>query len=179
MKLGEYSHRTVTVEVEIEETTLVREMEVIVIENEKVRSAIEETPTVGLTAGKDSLRGRYEANGGEWVFLSVAYDEGMRLKINGKSAKLYEVYDGFTAFYLEEGINEIEIVFRPQGFAFGLAISLIGVGLCVAAIVFWIWKKRRLETPAFLDTVAYYGVLAVGGLVVVIIYIAPMILCAL
>lgn len=179
LKLGEYASRTVTVEVDVKETTLVREMEVIAIENEKVRSAIEETPTVGLTAGKDFLGGRYEAKGGECVFLSVAYDEGMDLKINGKTAKLYEVYDGFTAFYLEEGVNEIEITFRPRGFAIGSAISLLGLGLCVAVIALWIWKKWRLETPAKMDTLAYYGVLAVGGMVAVIIYIAPMILCLL
>jgi uncharacterized membrane protein YfhO len=179
LKLGEYASRTVTVEVDVKETTLVSEMEVIAIENEKVHAAIEEVSAVGLIAGKDFLGGRYEAKGGECVFLSVAYDKGMHLKINGKSAELYEVYDGFTAFYLEEGVNEIELTFRPQGFALGLAISLIGFGLCVVAIALWVWKKWRLETPAKMDTLAYYGVLGVGGMAVMIIYIAPMILCLL
>lgn len=179
LKLGEYASRTVTVEVDVKEPTLVSEMEVIVIENEKVHSAIEEVSTVGLTAKKDFLGGRYEANGGECVFLSVAYDKGMHLKINGKSAELYEVYDGFTAFYLKEGVNEIELTFRPRGFAFGAVISLLGLGLCVAAVALWVWKKWRLETPAKMDALAYYGVLAVGGMVAFTVYIVPMILCLL
>ena len=89
------------------------------------------------------------------------------------------MYDGFTAFYLKEGVNEIELTFRPRGFAFGAVISLLGLGLCVAAVALWVWKKWRFETPAKMDALAYYGVLAVGGMVAFTVYIAPMILCLL
>lgn len=179
LELGEYEARTVSVEIGVKETVRVRDLSVFAIENEMVRAAIAQTETVGLTAEKSSLVGRYEAKGGECVFVSVAYDEGMRLEINGKKAELYEVYDGFTAFYLEEGENEIELTFRPKGFSLGLGTSLVGLGLCAAAAAVWVWKKQRLETPASVDTAAYYGLFAVGAAVIVVIYIAPMILCLL
>ena len=113
------------------------------------------------------------------MFLSIARDEGMRLKINGKKAELYEVYDGFTAFYLQEGVNEIEITFTPKGFALGLTLSLLGLIASVAVVVVWVWKKRRLELPSGLQTVALWGLLTVGIAVVFVIYALPILLCAM
>ncbi len=176
LNLGEHSG-TITVKIGVKKETLVKEMSVIVLEKEKTAAYIEETPTLGLTVGKTKIGGRYEANGGECVFLSIPYDEGMSLKINGKSAKLSEVYGGFTAFYLQAGVNEIEISFRPQGFLFGLILSLLGITIAVCGI--WLRKRYREKIPrGVLETVAYCGVLVAGLAVVVVIYIAPMILCA-
>lgn len=179
LDLGEYS-ATVTVKVGVKEETLVKEMSVIAIESEKTQSYIQQTPTVGMTVEKGKIKGMYEAKGGECVFLSIAYDKGLTLKINGKKQSLQEVYGGFTAFYLEEGVNEIEITFRPQGFTLGVGVSIFG-GVIV---LLWVclrgrkivWKKGR---GSLLENIAYYGVLVAGTLVVAMIYVVPMILCVL
>ncbi len=178
LDLGEHS-KSVTVKIGVKSETLVKEMSVIAVENDKTYDYIAQTPTVDLTVKKGKLRGRYEANGGECVFLSIPYDKGTSLKINGKSAKLYEVYGGFTAFYLKEGQNDVKISFRPQGFALGLFISLVGEGLALWGI--WIWKRKRNQEKSYpvLENIAYYGTIAVGALVVLLVYIAPMLLCAL
>ncbi len=180
LDLGEYGAGTVTVKISVEEETLVKEMSVVAFDEQKTQENLARTSAVGLTVEKGKIGGRYAAKGGECVFLSIPYDGGMRLKINGKRAQLSEVYGGFTAFYLEEGENVIELSFRSQGFGLGLAISIVGSLIGLAGIAAWIWKKRRLDIPdGVWDTVAYYGVLAVGGAVVFVIYIAPMVLCAL
>lgn len=179
LRLGEYSNRTVTVEIGVKSEVRVKELCVIGIETQTITQAANEAKSVGLTAEKNRLTGNYKAKGGECVFLSVAYDQGMRLTINGKKAELYEVYDGFTAFYLQPGDNDIKISFTPKGFVLGTCITAIGVGLSVAVAVLWIWKKRRLQTPVVLDMVAYYGLLAAGVGIICVIYIAPMILCLL
>ena len=179
LDLGEYAS-TVTVKVGVKEETLVKEMSIVAIESEKTQAYIGQTPTLGLTVERGKVGGRYAAKGGECVFLSVPYDEGLTLKINGKETDLHEVYGGFTAFYLEEGVNEIEITFRPQGFTVGLGVSLLGVVIALLGVGIRIFIRRRKERKeCVLDRVAYCGVIAVGVLVVVLIYIAPMILCAL
>lgn len=179
VRLGEYSDREVTVTVTVKSAVTVRDVGLVALENERLTSAIGQTETVGLTAEKDSLSGSYTAKGGECVFLSVAYDSGMKLKINGKKAELYEVYDGFTAFYLEEGVNDISITFAPKGFVVGVIACLLGVGGCVAAIVLWFRKKWRFELPPVLESVAYYALLAVGAAVVLVVYALPLLLAAL
>ena len=148
------------------------------VKKEKFSTAAAGVKTLGLTAGKNSLSGRYTASGGECVFLSVAYDEGLSAKINGKKAPLYEVYDGFTAFYLEEGENEVVISFRPKGLMAGTALCVVGLGLCVGACVY-AKRKGGLVLPQGFDTVAYYAFIAVGGLVIAAVYVAPILLCIL
>ena len=103
----------------------------------------------------------------------------MSLRINGKKAKLYEVYDGLTAFYVKAGENDIEITYTPPGFALGVAVSAIGAGLCAAICVLWLWKKRSLTTPKLCDEIVYYGLLCVGVAVIAVVYIIPLVLCAL
>jgi uncharacterized membrane protein YfhO len=163
----------------VKERVTVQDISMLAIDNAALKEAVSKTKTVGLQAVKSGYAGSYTAEQNECVFLSVAYDEGMTLRINGKKAKLYEVYDGFTAFYVKAGENDIEITYCPPGFGLGLAITLIGAGLCAAVCVLWLWKKRSVTTPKICDEIAYYGMLCVGVAVVAIIYIVPLILCAL
>ena len=176
--LGEYSNAVTTVTVTVKDQVIVRDLSVFAIGKAGLAQAVENTETVGLQAVKNGYYGKYTATGGECVFLSVGYDEGMSLTINGKKAKLYEVYGGFTAFYLQAGENEIKISYTPPGFVIGLLITLSGVGLVAAAWVLWLWKKRRLELPEKTEKVAYYTVLVMGAAVVFAVYFLPLILCA-
>ncbi len=176
LTLGEYS-QNVTVTVGVKEETRVSEMSVLAVDNQKTQSYIEGTSTLGLTVENGKIGGKYEARGGECVFLSIPYDEGLSLKINGKAATLHEVYGGFTAFYLEAGTNEIQITFRSKGFALGLTVSVLGGALLAAGI--WFLKRygKKLSSPV-LENISYYGVLAIGAAILLIVYIAPMALCA-
>ncbi len=179
LDLGDHTE-TATVRVGVKEPVLVKEMSVTAVEKEKFLSDVQRVQSLNLTEGKGKIGGRYEVNERKTVFLSVPYDDGWTLKIDGKRAELYKVYGGFTAFYLEAGEGEIELVFSPKGFRAGLAITLVGGLLALAGIAAWIWRRWRLTVPdGAWDTVAYVGVLAVGALVVFIVYVAPMILCAL
>ncbi|MBQ8430014.1 MAG: YfhO family protein [Clostridia bacterium] len=178
LRVGEYEETEATVTVTVKEKVTVRDISVFSIENESLAQAVEKTKTVGLQARKNGYVGKYTAEGGECVFLSVGYDAGLTLKINGKKAKLYNVYDGFTAFYLQEGENKIEISYCPPGFAAGMCITLAGIGLVAAACVLWLWKKRRLDLSEKTEKAAYYGLLAVGVAVIVFVYFVPLVLCA-
>ena len=125
------------------------------------------------------MTGEYVADSGECVFLSVPYTEGMRLKINGKRAELYEVYDGFTAFYLEKGANEIKLSFRPKGIGFGAIGALLGA---VGVALLFVLEKRKgaqLALPNVANVVAYVGVFLAGIAVICAVYLFPLLLCSL
>ena len=179
LALGSYGNRTVTVSVRVKERVTVRDIGLFGVDTAALAEDIQKTQTVGLTAGKNSLSGTYTAKGGECVFLSVAYDKGMTLTINGKQAELYEVYGGFTAFYLQAGKNEIRLSFTPVGYVASLCVSLLGTGLCAAACVLWVWKKRNVELPQAVDSVAYYALFVVGIAVVALVYVMPLLLCSM
>lgn len=183
LKIGTYTAaenetREIVVTVTVREKVTFSELDIIAINGEKLEQEVAKTETLDLRAKGSTLSGTYTAEGGECVFLSVATEEGLTLRINGKKAKLYEVYDGFTAFYLKEGVNRIEISFVPSGFVGGLCISLLGLGVCILARVFFIRKQRKFELPPVLGKVAWWGLVVVGAAVVVFIYVMPLCICA-
>ena len=71
------------------------------------------------------------------------------------------------------------ISFRPKGFIAGTALCVVGLGLCVGACVYARKRKGELVLPQGFDTVAYYAFIAVGGLVIAAVYVAPILLCIL
>ena len=182
--LGEFStgndklEKTIAVSASVKEKVTVRDLGVVTINDAQLKKDVLAAKTVGLTAGKNSLEGICSAEGGECVFLSIAYDSGMTLRINGKEAALYEVYDGFTAFYLQPGLNKIEISYQPKGFAFGLGLTLLGLGGCLALAALWIWKKYTLKIPKIGEETLYWAWISAGAFIVVIVYMVPLFLCA-
>ena len=176
VKIGEYARREFNVTVRVHKAVTVSDFSIVGIRKAKLERGIEEADAVGLTETKNALHGEYEAAGGECVFLSVAYDKGLTLKINGKKRELHEVYGGFCAFYLEEGKNEIEISFSPQGFALGAVLSAVGLAVFSAAALFAA-KGKKLECKGRANAVLYYGILAAGIAVLALVYGLPVILC--
>ena len=129
--------------------------------------------------------GVYEAQGGECAFLSVPYDSGMQLKINGKKAALYEVYDGFIGFYLQEGVNNIQISYQTPGFILGLGLFLTG---CALFMVICPWSKCRKEVldsfetshvKPWLQNVTYWALIVVGVAVIALVYLFPLVISGL
>ncbi|MBR4943168.1 MAG: YfhO family protein, partial [Clostridia bacterium] len=179
LHLGDYEAGKVTVTVRVGETVSVSELGLVSIRKNQLLQDGENLQTLGLKTGKNSVFGEYTAKGGECVFLSIPYDSGMRLKINGKKAELYRAYEGFTAFYLEEGVNEIEIKFAPKGFVLGVLLCGVALGLCGTAIALWLWKKKRVELPVVAEKIAYVCVAVAGVAVVAAVYVIPIFLCLL
>ncbi len=179
--LGEYgtAYKTVTVRVQIKKKVTVRDLGLVAIRNESLERELGDVKTVGLQTSKNKIFGSYDAQGGECVFLSVPYNDGMLLKINGKTERLYEVYDGFTAFRLRSGENKIEITYRPKGFTTGFGVTIFTVAGCATLAALWIWKGYRLRLPKGCESIAYFVWLAAFGAVLLAVYVAPLLLCAI
>ncbi len=175
--MGDFENQLISVTAYIDETVTVKEIGAVGVCREALEESVLKAQTIGLTAGKNSLSGKIDLQERACVFLSVALDKGLTLKVNGKKAELFEVYDGFSAFYLEKGENEIKITFMPQGFGGGVMLCLTGVALCAVAFVY---QKKRGETfalPLGTESVCYYGILAAGIAVLILVYALPTVLC--
>lgn len=64
-----------------------------------------------------------------FVVLSLPYDNGWKIKVNGKQVEYYECNGGMIGFNVEEGTNSVEMYFTPKGFFVGVLLSSIGVVL--------------------------------------------------
>lgn len=61
------------------------------------------------------------------VLLSIPFDSGIRVHVDGKKADYYKVMNVWTAIDIEAGEHEIEIKYVPPGFVVSLIFSLLGI----------------------------------------------------
>lgn len=69
------------------------------------------------------------------MVVSLPYDQGWNIFVNGEKVKVYDVNGGFMSFKVFKGDNNIEMYFTPYGFKTGAIISFIGVILLLLIIV--------------------------------------------
>lgn len=78
-----------------------------------------------------------------FVVLSLPYDNGWKIKVNGKQVEYHECNGGMIGFNVEEGANSVEMYFTPKGFFVGVLLSGIGVVLLGTLLI--IDKKGKRD----------------------------------
>ena len=59
--------------------------------------------------------------------ISLPYDKGFTVKIDGKKVETKKVFDCFLGFDIKEGNHDMVVSYIPEGFILGLILSLIGI----------------------------------------------------
>lgn len=85
------------------------------------------------------FKGTVEAESEQMLFLSIPYEEGWHLQVNGREVEAKTVLNAFMAIELQEGINEIELRYTSEGFWWGLCVSLI---FLLLFILLWVLTAR-------------------------------------
>ena len=78
------------------------------------------------------------------VYTSIPYDNGWKLKLDGKQTGITAVGGAMIAFHLEPGIHTVELEYEAPGYSLGMVISLIcGVVFLVFLFFALIARFRR------------------------------------
>lgn len=104
-----------------------------------------------ITSFKDTeIKGTINAEKDGVMFLSIPYEKGWSVYIDGEKADTFKVLHAMLGAKVTKGNHDIVLKYSPEGFAEGLMIS--GVGAGVTVIVIWFdhrrkKKKRRGRIP--------------------------------
>lgn len=170
LKLGSFKDERVIIEVEALKDVECASFGVFGLDTELLQKKCAEAQTVDLKEVKNGLSGNYSGSGGT-VFLSVPYDSGFTLKINGEKYKLKRSAAGFMSFELPAGESEIEISFIPRGLKTGAVLSVSGI---ILAIVYAFLRKRGVRIKA--NKLCYHAALAGGAFIITAVYVLPLVL---
>ncbi len=95
----------------------------------------------GIEISDNELSGHIDMNSPGELILSVPYEPGWKLYIDGNEADI-RLFDGlWISAHLEKGPHDIRISFFPKGFRSGVVISL----LSVIAAVLGLWYESLLR----------------------------------
>lgn len=171
LELTVRSNESVRITITVHKDVSVRSFGVFSVSHQALKDNLDAVRTAQMQVGKDSVYGTATAQAdGEYLFLSLSYDEGWTATVNGQQAPVLQVFDTWMAIPLSAGENTIELQYRAPGFAAGLVVSIAGVALTLAAGYLLErrgWRIRALEKPA----VILFALFAVG--LFAIIYLMP------
>lgn len=174
LDLGDYHDCTVKVVVKLSGSISATSFGVYTADLAVLENAVNGLIGSDLTQKGNIFNARISASESGSAFICLPYDDGYRATVNGKKAEI-KPFGGFIAVKVPAGENDIRLTFVPKGFTFGLIISVLGVAL---AVLYLVLRKRvidRLHAKVF--TVCRYGVIALGAVVLIVIYLFPIVAC--
>ncbi len=85
------------------------------------------------------------------MLLTIPYDEGWHIKIDGQEIEYFEALDSLIGFNVSAGEHTIDIEYMPKAFSLGLTVSILSLLLFVLIIIFekYLYKlvfKKEMQT---------------------------------
>lgn len=78
-----------------------------------------------------------------FLVLSEIFYPGWQVSVDGEESTLYQANYIFRAVWLEPGTHNVEFVFAPSSFRYGLYIGSATLILMTAFAAYWVRKRRR------------------------------------
>lgn len=97
-----------------------------------------------------ALSGTYEAAQDGYLLLSIPYDQGWSIRVNGKKADAAPALEACMAIPVTQGSNQIELHFLPPMLIPGIAISCLAALALGTACLYRQKKRKNLPIPATL-----------------------------
>ena len=115
------------------------------------------------------------AKAGEKIFLNYVALDGHTAYVNGKKVDFIENEIGLMYFELDEGQNEVKVVYKSPYVKF----IIIGVILALAfALAYYLLAIRTKKVVNFLKTPIFYLGIVVGVLILAFFFVFPVGYCA-
>ena len=173
LKLGEFENEHVNVRVTLKKDIIsCRSYGVFGLHHNVLEKALEQAQTAGLTDSDGKLSGSVNAKAGQKCVLQIPYQEGLKIKVNGKAVSYDKVFGDLVSFDLQEGENTITVTSVPKGFYAGLALTIAGIALTAG----YFFIRKKLKFGETMEAAALVAVIGAGAIVIIVVYVAPCIL---
>lgn len=179
LNLGTFEREEVEVRVKRTREVECRSFGVYGIPDEKVDTLNRLIQSASLEPSGNQIQGTVETEkDGQALFLSIPYYEGMEAKVNGKKVEIKTVLDCLIQIPLEQGENQVELSYIPQGMKSALVISALT--LLAFATVFFLRKRGRAAAMlGFCERISFHLLLGALGAVLLAVYVLPLVILIL
>jgi len=92
---------------------------------------------------KDTIKGNINVKNDGYFRLSIPYDDGFKIQVDGKNVSYEKVDETFIGFPIEKGEHKINITYTAKFSLLGKILSIIGV---LSLIGIFIYEKGILKT---------------------------------
>jgi len=103
------------------------------------------------------LSGTITAQENGVMFMSIPYDKGWTVKVDGVEVEKQVIGEGFMGIAVTEGSHTVEMSYCPSGFKIGLAMTIMSLALLVVIELLRRRRERTSHGAAFVEHVRTYG----------------------
>ena len=93
-----------------------------------------------INYSNNHISGDIKTDGQQLLFLSIPYDKGFVIKVDGVETEYFIANTSFIGLLLEEGSHKITIDFIPRGMKLGTIMSIISISLYIFIVLY---KKKK------------------------------------
>lgn len=111
----------------------------------EIQNLLGNTTTVlsNVTYTGNSLLASYESSDDTFMVITIPYDDGWKVYVNGIETKKYPVNGGFIGLAIPSGNNFIEMHYMPSGLKLGVISTSLGVVILFVLVIVDIRKKVK------------------------------------
>ncbi|MBR2087537.1 MAG: YfhO family protein, partial [Oscillospiraceae bacterium] len=88
------------------------------------------------------FKGTVSSDTGRVLYMSVPFEKGWTVYVDGKKGNLIRLFDAMCAVNLEPGSHEIEMRYSPQGFVPGAVIAVLSA---VGLMLLFLLERRKSQ----------------------------------
>lgn len=113
---------------------------------EEIKFSVSEGKKISLeeiSYGGNQLTGFCYSDNNDFMIITLPFDRGWKILVNGEETKYYNVNGGFIGIPIQKGENQIEMYFVPQGFKLGAICSSIGILIYITILILEIKSKYK------------------------------------
>ena len=110
---------------------------------ESMYEKLADEPFVITEFSDTNIKGTINALNDGLMYLSIPYEKGWSVYVDGQKQELVEVFDAMSGVELSAGEHEIELRYTPEGFVAGSVCTVCAVLLFVIIAVFDVRKRRK------------------------------------
>ena len=93
----------------------------------------------------DVIEGNINVKDDGYFKLSIPYDKGFEIYVDGEKIPYEVVNKSFIGFKINEGNHNIRIVYTSPLFKEGLVISFVGLVLFVGTVVYYRKREKSVD----------------------------------
>ena len=122
------------------------DLQIVRVDTSSINRLIEDLQTEAMRVDEwdaNYIKGTITIEDSPWVLTSIPYDDSWEVKVDGEVIEIEEVWDSLLAFKVDAGEHLIEMTYKPNGLAVGVAVTFITGILFVS--IYYLDKQKDEE----------------------------------
>ena len=111
---------------------------------QKVIDKLSESQLTDVQVNGSHVAGKVDVKEAGTLLLTIPYDTGWTIQVDGKEVESYSVGKALTGVHLEKGAHTVAMRYIPQGFCGGAVLSMLSLVLFLISVLIGRKREKKL-----------------------------------